>query len=59
MEIVGSIRRIDDLGRVAIPKDLRRNMRIREGDPLELHINSDGELVIKKYSELDNMKNLA
>lgn len=52
MKATGIIRRIDDLGRVVIPKEIRRNMRVREGDPLELYLDSSGCLVLKKYSPL-------
>lgn len=50
MKATGIVRRIDDLGRVVIPKEIRRTMRIREGDPLEIFTDSDGEVVLKKYS---------
>ena len=52
MKATGIIRRIDDLGRVVIPKEIRRKMRIREGDPLELFLDSSDGLVLKKYSPL-------
>ena len=50
MKATGIVRRIDDLGRVVIPKEIRRTMRIREGDPLEIFTNNDGGVVFKKYS---------
>ena len=50
MKATGIVRRIDDLGRVVIPKEIRRTMRIREGDPLEIFTNTDGGVVFKKYS---------
>ena len=50
MKATGIVRRIDDLGRVVIPKEIRRTLRIREGDPLEIFTNSDGGVVFKKYS---------
>ena len=50
MKATGIVRRIDDLGRVVIPKEIRRTMRIREGDPLEIFTAKDGELIFKKYS---------
>lgn len=50
MKATGIVRRIDDLGRVVIPKEIRRTMRIREGDPLEIFTSSDGGVVFKKYS---------
>ena len=52
MKATGIVRRIDDLGRVVIPKEIRRTMRIREGDPLEIYTNSDGEVIFKKYSPI-------
>ncbi|MCI8407151.1 MAG: AbrB/MazE/SpoVT family DNA-binding domain-containing protein [Oscillospiraceae bacterium] len=52
MKATGIVRRIDDLGRVVIPKEIRRTMRIREGDPLEIYTSSDGEVVFKKYSPI-------
>ena len=45
MKATGIVRRIDDLGRVVIPKEIRRTMRIREGDPLEIFTDKDGELI--------------
>ena len=50
MKATGIVRRIDDLGRVVIPKEIRRTMRIREGDPLEIFTTRDGEVIFKKYS---------
>lgn len=55
MKATGIVRRIDDLGRVVIPKEIRRTMRIREGDPLEIYTNSDGEVIFKKYSAISEM----
>ncbi|MCQ2735404.1 MAG: AbrB/MazE/SpoVT family DNA-binding domain-containing protein [Alphaproteobacteria bacterium] len=52
MNATGIVRRIDDLGRVVIPKEIRRNMGIREGDPLEIYTEKDGSVVFKKYSPL-------
>ena len=49
MKATGIVRRIDDLGRVVIPKEIRRTASIREGDPLEIFINEDGGVVFKKY----------
>lgn len=49
MQATGIIRRIDDLGRIVIPKEIRRNMGIREGDPLELWTDRDGSVIFKKY----------
>ena len=55
MKATGIVRRIDDLGRVVIPKEIRRTMRIREGDPLEIYTSSDGEVIFKKYSPIGEM----
>lgn len=49
MKATGIVRRIDDLGRVVIPKEIRRSMRMKEGDPLEIYTTRDGEIVLKKY----------
>ena len=49
MKATGIVRRIDDLGRVVIPKEIRRTMRIREGDPLEIFTDREGEVIFKKY----------
>ena len=59
MKATGIVRRIDDLGRVVIPKEIRRTMRIREGDPLEIFTNRDGEVIFKKYSQLGEMEDFA
>ena len=55
MKATGIVRRIDDLGRVVIPKEIRRTMRIREGDPLEIYTSTEGEVVFRKYSALGEM----
>ncbi len=59
MKATGIVRRIDDLGRVVIPKEIRRTMRIREGDPLEIYTSNDGEVIFKKYSAIGEMANNA
>lgn len=59
MKATGIVRRIDDLGRVVIPKEIRRTMRIREGDPLEIFTDRDGEVILKKYSPLGEMGEFA
>lgn len=59
MKATGIVRRIDDLGRVVIPKEIRRTMRIREGDPLEIYTSNDGEVIFKKYSAINEMSNTA
>lgn len=55
MKATGIVRRMDDLGRVVIPKEIRRTMRIREGDPLEIYTDTDGEVIFKKYSPIEEM----
>ncbi len=59
MKATGIVRRIDDLGRVVIPKEIRRTMRIREGDPLEIYTGTDGEVIFKKYSPMGEMSAIA
>lgn len=55
MKATGIVRRIDDLGRVVIPKEIRRTMRIREGDPLEIYTDREGEVIFKKYSPMGEL----
>ncbi|MBE6716787.1 MAG: AbrB/MazE/SpoVT family DNA-binding domain-containing protein [Ruminococcaceae bacterium] len=55
MKATGIVRRIDDLGRVVIPKEIRRTMRIREGDPLEIYTDAEGEVIFKKYSPMGEL----
>ena len=59
MKATGIVRRIDDLGRVVIPKEIRRTMRIREGDPLEIFTSVGGEVVFKKYSPIGELSSFA
>ena len=59
MKATGIVRRIDDLGRVVIPKEIRRTMRIREGDPLEIFTDKDGVVILKKYSPIYELGNFA
>ena len=59
MKATGIVRRIDDLGRVVIPKEIRRTMRIREGDPLEIYTERDGSVIFKKYSLLGGLTEFA
>ena len=59
MKATGIVRRIDDLGRVVIPKEIRRTMRIREGDPLEIYTSKEGEVIFKKYSLLGGVEDFA
>src|SRR5690625_2791337 len=59
MRATGIIRRIDDLGRVVIPKEIRRTLRIREGDPLEIFVDREGEVILKKYSPINELGDFA
>lgn len=59
MRATGIVRRIDDLGRVVIPKEIRRTMHIRVGDPLEIYTAKDGELIFKKYSPMGELSDFA
>lgn len=59
MKATGIVRRIDDLGRVVVPKEIRRTLRIREGDPLEIFTESDGSVVLKKYSPIGELSEYA
>ncbi len=59
MKATGIVRRIDDLGRVVIPKEIRRTLRIREGDPLEIFTSKDGEVIFKKYSPISELSAFA
>ncbi len=59
MKATGIVRRIDDLGRVVIPKEIRRTLKIREGDPLEIFTEASGEVVFKKYSPMGEMAEFA
>ncbi|MGI6731781.1 MAG: stage V sporulation protein T [Anaerovoracaceae bacterium] len=59
MKATGIVRRIDDLGRVVIPKEIRRTLRIREGDPLEIFTDREGEVILKKYSPISELSQFA
>ncbi|PAV28568.1 stage V sporulation protein T [Virgibacillus profundi] len=59
MKATGIVRRIDDLGRVVIPKEIRRTLRIREGDPLEIFVDREGEVILKKYSPINELGHFA
>ena len=59
MKATGIVRRIDDLGRVVVPKEIRRTLRIREGDPLEIFTDREGEIILKKYSPIGELGSLA
>lgn len=59
MKATGIVRRIDDLGRVVVPKEIRRTLRIREGDPLEIYTDCEGEIILKKYSPIGELGRFA
>ena len=59
MKATGVVRRIDDLGRVVIPKEIRRVHRIKEGDPLEIFTDKEGEIILKKYSPIGELTEFA
>lgn len=59
MKATGIVRRIDDLGRIVIPKEIRRSFRIKEGDPLEIYTDANGEVIFKKYSPIGELSNFA
>ena len=59
MKATGIVRRIDDLGRVVVPKEIRRVLRIREGDPLEIYTGNAGEVILKKYSPISELSQFA
>lgn len=59
MKATGIVRRIDDLGRIVIPKEIRRSFRIKEGDPLEIYTDADGEVIFKKYSPIGELSSFA
>lgn len=59
MKATGIVRRIDDLGRIVIPKEIRRSFRIKEGDPLEIYTDSEGEVIFKKYSPIGELSSFA
>ena len=59
MKATGIVRRIDDLGRIVIPKEIRRTLHIRESDPLEIFTDKEGEIILKKYSPIGEMGTFA
>ena len=59
MKATGIVRRIDELGRVVIPKEIRRTLRIRVGDPLEIFTDKDGQIIFKKYSHIEDLTDVA
>jgi len=59
MKATGIVRRIDDLGRIVIPKEIRRTLHIREADPLEIYTDREGQIILKKYSPIGEMLTFA
>ena len=59
MKATGVVRRIDDLGRIVIPKEIRRTLRIKEGDPLEIFTDREGQVILKKYSPIGELSEFA
>ena len=59
MKATGIVRRIDDLGRIVVPKEIRRTLRIREGDPLEIFTDREGEIILKKYAPIGELSQFA
>ena len=59
MKATGIVRRVDDLGRIVIPKEIRRTLRIREGDPLEIYTEKDGGVIFRKYSPMSDLQDFA
>ena len=59
MKATGIVRRIDELGRIVIPKEIRRTLRIREGDPLEIYTDREGGIILKKYSPIGELASFA
>ena len=58
MKATGIVRRIDELGRIVIPKEIRRTMRIRNGDPLEIFTDREGGILLRKYSPMGELNHL-
>ena len=59
MKATGIVRRIDDLGRVVIPKEIRKTLRIKEGTPLEIFTDREGQIILKKYSPIGELTSFA
>ena len=59
MKATGIVRRIDDLGRVVIPKEIRKTLKIKEGTPLEIFTDREGQIILKKYSPIGELNNFA
>ena len=55
MKATGMIRKIDDLGRIVIPKEIRKTLKIREGDMLEIYVEKNGEVILKRYAPFGDM----
>ena len=58
MKTTGIIRRIDELGRIVIPKEIRKNLRIKNGESLEIYLENDS-IILKKYSQIESLKNVS
>ena len=59
MKATANVRRVDDLGRIVIPKEIRRTLKIREGDPLEIYTEKDGGVIFRKYSPMGDLQDFA
>ena len=59
MKATGIVRRIDDLGRIVIPKEIRRTLHIRESDPVEIFTDREGQVILKKYSPIGELSEFA
>ena len=59
MKATGIVRKIDDLGRIVIPKEIRKTLRIKEGTPLEIFTEDNGDIIFKKFSSIDNLNNIS
>jgi AbrB family transcriptional regulator (stage V sporulation protein T) len=59
MKATGIVRRIDELGRIVLPKEVRKTLRIKEGDPLEIYTDKDGAIILKKYSPMLELKDVS
>ena len=59
LKATGVVRRIDDLGRIVVPKEIRKTLRIREGDPLEIFTDKEGVMILKKYSPIGELSEFA
>lgn len=59
MKATGIVRKIDDLGRIVIPKEIRKGLRIRVGDPLEIYVEKNGEIILKKYAPMGDLLTLS